>query len=471
MIAEALEPALEGARAWLVGGALRDRLLGRATPDLDVAVDGDPEPVARRLARRAGGTAFELSEAFRAWRVVARDHSWQVDLTPLQGGTLAADLAGRDLTVNAMAEPVGGGALFDPHGGRADLDARRLRMVAREAFAADPLRVVRLARLAVELGFAVEPTTEQAARAQAPALAAVAPERLFAELRRIVVADAAPRGLELLDTLGATQLVLPELDALRGVEQSRYHHRDVHGHTVEVLQQVIALERDPGRALGAELAEPTRALLDAPLADGLTRGGALRFGALLHDVAKPRTRVELPGGRVGFPGHDEQGAALARAALERLRASERLRAHVAALARHHLRLGFLVHAAPLNRRALYAYLLACEPVELDVTLLSVADRLATRGRKADEAIARHLELARQVLAAGFERRAAAARAPLVRGDELARAVGIEPGPQLGALLEAIEEARFAGDVATREQAVALALSHLRRAPAPPPRTP
>src|SRR6185312_10424145 len=138
-----------------------------------------------------------------------------------------------------------------------------------------------------------------------------------------------------------------------------------------------------------------------------------------------------------FPHHDEQGAEMARAALVRLRASERLRSHVAALTRHHLRLGFLVHDMPLDRHELYRYLLKTEPVEADVTLLSVADRLATRGRKADEAIARHLELARVVLGEALADRATTPPEPLVRGDELARALGIAPGPRLGDVLEAI----------------------------------
>jgi hypothetical protein len=263
-----------------------------------------------------------------------------------------------------------------------------------------------------------------------------------------------------MDDLGLTPVVLPELSALHGVEQNRYHHRDVHGHTLEVLEAVIALERDPGIVLGEDLAAPVRELLAEPLADGLTRAGGLRLGALLHDAAKPQTRVELPDGRVGFPRHDREGAELARATLTGLRASERLRAHVAALTRHHLRLGFLVHEMPLDRRAVYRYLRECEPVAADVTLLSVADRLATRGRNADEAIARHVLLARQLLAEALAGRGAPPVAPLLRGDELARELGIRPGPVLGELLEAVAEARFAGEVSTREEAVALARSQL-----------
>lgn len=451
---DVLRAALGDERAWLVGGAVRDELLGRATPDLDVVVEADPGALATRVRRATGGTAFELSEAFGAWRVIGPARAWQVDLTRLQGGSLNADLAARDLTINAMARPLAGGELVDPHGGRDDLAARRLRMVAPGAFAADPLRVARVARLAVELGFAPEPATVAAARAHADGLHAVAPERVFAELKRILVHDDVLRGLELLDALGATRVVLPELAELRGVEQNAYHHLDVHGHTLEVLEQTLALARDPGAAVGHDLAAATAAFLDEPLADELTRAGALRLGALLHDAAKPRTRSEREG-RVGFPGHDALGAEMARAALRRLRASERLVLHVAALTLHHLRLGFLVHEAPLDRRGVYRYLVATAPVEVDVTLLSIADRLATRGRKADEAIARHLELARVVLAEGLARRAEDLP-PLVRGDELAAVLGIEPGPELGALLAAIEEARFAGEVATREQAIAYA---------------
>jgi poly(A) polymerase len=456
-VIDVLREALAGERAWLVGGALRDRLLGRPTPDLDVVVDGDVRAAARRLGRGAGGASFELSDQFGAWRVVARNRNWQVDITPLQGGSLEADLGARDLTVNAMAEPLAGGALVDPHGGARDLDERRLRMVSPEAFRADPLRTLRVARLATELGFEVDAVTAAAAREYAPGLRDVSQERVFSELRRVVTAADPLRGLALMDELELTAQVLPELSALRGVEQNPYHHRDVYGHTLEVLEATVELQRDPGAALGDDaLAAPVAALLAEPLADELTRGGGLRLGALLHDIAKPHTRTEFPGGRIGFPNHDAAGAEMARAALERLRASERLRSHVAALTRHHLRLGFLVHDMPLDRRAIYRYIVACEPVEVDVTLLSVADRLATRGRKADEAIARHLELARTVLAAALERRAAGQQPPLVRGDELAAELAIPRGPQLGELMAQIAEARFAGEVTTREEALAFA---------------
>ncbi|MCW2953387.1 MAG: polynucleotide adenylyltransferase/metal dependent phosphohydrolase [Conexibacter sp.] len=452
--------ALAGTSAWLVGGAVRDRLLGRdgAPPDVDVAVGGDVEAAARTLARAARAAVFPLSEEFGAWRVVARSGAWQADLAPLTGETIEQDLAQRDFTVNAIAEPLGGGELVDPTGGRADLAARRLRMVSAASLAADPLRVLRLPRFACELGFEPDPATVAAAADHAAGLRQVAAERVFAELKRIVAAPDPLAGLALMEQVGAMAAVLPELSALHGVEQSQYHHRDVHGHTLEVLAETVALERDPGAVFGEEYGAAIAALLAEPLADELTRGTALRFGALLHDIAKPQTRGVTGEGRVTFLGHDEEGAAVAREVLTRLHASERLRAHVAALARHHLRLGFLVHRRPLTPRDVYGYLTASEPVSADVTLLSVADRLATRGRKADEAIAKHLELARELIGPALAWQAGPPPSPLVRGDDLADALAIPRGPALGRLLEELAAARYAGEVTTREDAI----EHARR---------
>jgi tRNA nucleotidyltransferase/poly(A) polymerase len=246
-----------------------------------------------------------------------------------------------------------------------------------------------------------------------------------------------------MDRYGLLAAVLPELHVLRGVEQNVFHHLDVYDHTLEVLDAVAALE-------AGEMGSDMAAVLAEPLGDELTRGGGMRFAALLHDAAKPATRGELPDGRVTFVGHDEAGADLARSVLRRLRASQRLSDYVAALTLHHLRLGFLVHERPLDRRSVWRYLRATAPYSAEVTIFTVADRLATRGRNADEAIAAHVELAREMLGYALAEQPAP---PLVRGDELAAELGIRPGPALGDLLAQLEEDRFAGEIGTREQAV------------------
>ena len=457
--------ALAGVRAWLVGGAVRDRLLDRETTDFDVVVAGDPAQLARAVGRDAGGHAFELSDAFGAWRVVAHDRSWQLDVLGLGDATLEQDLGRRDLTVNAIAQPLGtdDGEPVDPFGGLADLSARRLRMVSEHAFRDDPLRTLRLARLACQLDFDAEAATVRRARESADGLAGVAPERAFAELRALVCSDRALQGLELMDRLGATAALLPELDALHGVAQSRFHHLDVSDHTRAVLGETIALVADPERlAPDPAVREALTAALAQPLANELTRAQALRFGALLHDIAKPQTRGVTEQGRVTFMGHDAAGARLASEILGRLRASERLRGHVAALCEQHLRLGFLVHRTPLSRRDVFGYLDACAAprsghaaVGLDVTVLSVADRLATGGDDAQRAIARHLELARSMIVDALAWEADPPRAP-VRGDELARALRIAPGPRLGELLAQLRAEAFADGLTDPGRAIARA---------------
>jgi poly(A) polymerase len=453
----AITAALADERAWIVGGAVRDAILGRPVVDVDLAADADPAGLARRVAAEAGGPAFELSAEFGTWRALARDRTWHVDVTRLRGGSIEADVELRDFTANAVAVTAAdpGGHPIDPTGGVGAIEARTLRAVTERSFTDDPLRILRAARLAAELGFEIDAPTTELARAAADRAGKPAGERQLAELRGLVAGPDPVRGLELLDGLGATDAVLPELAALRGVEQNPNHHLDVHGHTIEVLQNLLEVERDLDRFAGKSASE-VRALLAEPLADELTRGDALRFGAVLHDVGKPATRREHPGGFVSFIGHDKVGAELVAGVCERLKTSRTLARYLEALTLNHLHLGFMTHERPLSRRRLYEYLKTCEPVAVDVTLLTVADRLAARGggpTASPEMITAHLELAREVLPPALEwHRNGPPRVPIA-GDALAAAVGIEPGPELGRLLDELEAAVFTGEVETAEQAI------------------
>jgi poly(A) polymerase len=444
---------------WIVGGAVRDAVLGREVTDLDLAVAGDPGRAAKAVAREGDGHAFELSAEFATWRAVARDQGWQIDATALRGETIESDLAARDFTLGAVAVPLAGGEPVDPFGGIADLERGLLRVVGEDSFGADPLRLLRAARLAADLGLEVDPATAARAKLDSARAAEPAGERQLAELRRLVGGPDPLRGVGLLDELGLTAVVLPELEALRGVEQGPNHHLDVFGHTLAVLERTLEVEADLERFAG-ERAVETRALLDEPLADEMSRGTALRFGALLHDIGKPATRGERDG-YVTFIGHDGEGAEIVGGVCGRLRASSRLTRHLKALTEHHLRLGFLVHEAPLPPRRVHEYLRATEPVAADVTLLTVADRLSARGSgpfATEEAIEAHLSLARQMLAAALDWHHGGPPEPLLRGDELAGELGMAEGPELGGLLADLEAAQYAGEVADRQAAI----EYLRR---------
>jgi putative nucleotidyltransferase with HDIG domain len=348
--------------------------------------------------------------------------------------------------------------LIDPFGGTQDLAAETIRAVGPRTFVDDPLRALRMVRFACDLAFEVDPETAALATASAPGLESVAPERSFYELRRLIAGPMPRRGIDLMDSTGLVAVLLPELEALKGVEQNPYHHLDVWGHTLEVLERVVEVTADPAAAFG-ESGEGIAAVLAQPLGDELTRGAALRFGALMHDAGKPATRVVTDEGRVLFWGHDGIGADIARSFGRRLHTSAALSDFVAALAQHHLHLGFLVHERPISRRHVYRYLRKTEPVEVEVTVLSVADRLATLGpRTRDEAVESHLELARELGREALAWRAGDRPTAPVGGDDLITELGLDPGPEVGRLLDVIDEAAFAGEVRTRDDALCLARS-------------
>jgi poly(A) polymerase len=441
--------------AWIVGGAIRDALVGERVSDADLALErGREESAARAIAKVAGGTAFRLSEEHATWRAIAPTDGWHVDVVALRAETIEDDLRARDFTVNAIARPLEGGELIDPTGGVADSQTRLLRAASEDAFRDDPMRLLRAARLAARHDLAIEPGTAELARAAAALAADPAGERQFAELRGIVAGPRPLRGIELMDELDLTAVVLPELEALRGVVQNPNHHLDVLGHTLAVLEEWLGLERNLEDFAG-ELASEIEAFLDEPLADELSRREALRFGALFHDLGKPETRNE-GAGYVTFIGHDEVGARIIAEICRRLRVSRKLSVNLQGLALHHLRLGFLVHQRPLSRRTVYDYLVATEPVSADVTLLTVADRLAARGEgplASPEMIEAHLDLAREMLRDALAWHRDGPPRPPVSGDDLARELGIEPGPELGRVLEDLRAETFTGEISSRAEAI------------------
>src|SRR5262249_37218362 len=195
--------------------------------------------------------------------------------------------------------------------------------------------------------------------------------------------------------------------------------------------------------------------LDEPLGDELTRRGALRFGALFHDLGKPDTRSEGTG-YVTFIGHDEVGAGIIDGLSRRLRTSRKLNAHLQGLALHHLRLGFLIHQRPLSRRAIYDYLVATGPVSADGTLLSGADRLGARGEvplASPEMVDAHVDLARELLAESLTWHRDGPPRPPVSGDELVAELDLAPGPEIGRLLEELRAEAYAGEIEGRSQAL------------------
>ena len=448
-----------GTGAWVVGGAVRDAALGLDVADLDMAVASHPQPVACAIAEELGGFCFELSAEHPTWRAADRGGAWQVDVASLRGPDIGSDLALRDFTVGAMVVGLESGEGFDPLGGLADLEAGLIRAAGGTSFEDDPLRLMRAARLVAQFGWDIEPRTVELGRLSASRSREPAGERTLSELCLLMASRDPVAGLGAMEGLGLFDTLLPEVGEMRGVVQGPNHHLDVYGHTIEVLEGVLRIESELDRFVGDEAGQ-VAALLDEPLADGVTRSTGLRLAALFHDCAKPATRRESDG-FISFRGHDSEGARAVLEVFSRLRSSRRLAGYVADLTLNHLILGFMVPERPLPRRRVYEYLSRTHPYAVDVTLLTVADRLAARGTSSiagQEMVAGHLALAREMVAEALGAGGEWPVPAFLPGDELAARLDIEPGPDLGRVIEELAAARFAGEVGSASEAV----EHARR---------
>ncbi len=469
-----------GVQVWPVGGAVRDALLRRPVHDWDFAVDRDSLDLARAVADALDGAYFPLDTDRGTGRVIlatAQPARVELDFAALRGGSLEADLLARDFTVNALALDRAG-TLVDPTGGQADLEARRVRATSEWAFQDDPVRLLRAVRMEATLSFEIEPQTAGWIRRDAALVALPAAERVQDEFVRLLATPDAATHLQRLDEFGLLPHVVPELESLKSITQSPPHRFDVYRHTllvVDTLEGVVAAilgqEIEPcvlaGVPRGAwgdlartlnQFASSVAAHLAVEVSGGRNRASLLKLGALLHDVGKPATWSQDEDGRIHFYDHEPVGARIAVKRLKALRFSRDEVKRVRVMVEQHLRPAHLARAAKITRRAIYRYFRAIGDIGVEVVLLSLADHLATWGPDLQERRwSRRLEVAETLLAHYFDwHEETVAPPPLVTGNDLMTELGLDAGPEIGRLLEALREAQAAGEIETRDEALALA---------------
>ncbi len=465
---------------WLVGGAVRDLLLGHPAHDWDFAVARGAMRLARRVADRLGGAYFALDAERDTARVVLDDPSRRqpamLDFAGLRGSSVEEDLRWRDFTLNAMAMTLDG-QVIDPLGGQRDLAAERVRAVSETTFVQDPARLLRAVRIAGQLGFDIDAGTAAHLRQHAPKINEVAGERIQMELVRIVGLVPASPHVRRLDAFGLLERVLPELGPLHTTEQSwPHHHRTVWRHTMAVLsalEGVLAPIRGqprPSRALRevkapawawsmldgvlAPLQPPLLAYVQAALSTERPRSSMLKWAALFHDVGKAETRTVDDERRTHFYGHDDVSAERARARLRALHFANRAVDFVATVAAEHMRLLSLMQSAPPSRRAIFRFYRDTGDAGVGVVLLALADTLAVWGPGLKRDYWRtFLDVADALLQGYFhQEEELVAPKPLLTGHDL-MALGVPEGPEIGRLLAALREAQAAGEVESREAAL------------------
>lgn len=459
------------AKAHLVGGCVRDALLGRPLRDIDISAVDAPT-FAARAAQVVGSRVVALGGAVHPLYRVPLDGG-QLDVVPCRG-RIEDDLVLRDFTVNAMAIPLDGvppnwpatpAPVLDPHGGRADIDARIIRAVTVSVFLNDPVRALRAARLSAELGFSLDAATAAALPSALSGLAKVAPERVGTELLRLFDAEHARSGVQILENADLLGFCFPELAQGQDVDQHPLHTYTVYRHQVVAFERVDLLlartapsDREDRRLWstlweGTDWPEtrwgPLRGLLDRHRA-------AVRIATLLHDIGKPSTRTVAADGRTRFLGHAEIGATMAGDRLRAWRFSSAMVDRVALLIAQHLTPGQLSSPgeAPTDR-ALYRFHRALGDATPDVCWLFLADSLATAPESAMTGWPAYVEHVRRIVA--WRPRGPADGLPrIIDGRGVMAATGIPPGPAVGRILLTIEEAVAAGDVGSSEEAMDLA---------------
>ncbi len=463
--------------AFLVGGSVRDFLLGRAVHDIDIIVPRDGLTLGKRLADALGGAFYPLDEERDVARVLFswNGDSFSADVSAFRGPDLDADLRARDFTINAMAMPLGDlrrEAIVDPTGGLDDLAAGILRPVSDAAFRDDPVRLLRAIRFMRELALRPSPGLEQAIMADSALLAHAVAERIRDELTRMAALPAFGACLRDMDRLGLLGVVLPELAALRGMAQPPPHVWDGLEHSIRTVEAAEALAEalihgaatapwDEFTASLGPLRQHVAEYLAFNVAAGESRLILLKLAAALHDVGKPATRTEQRG-RVRFFGHPQAGAEMAASRLKWLRYSAAAVALVSGVIGEHMWLLSLVRTRTVSNRALYRFHRALGDGAVAAALLFLADMAATQPVERDPNWPAALAIVRRVLQACLCEPHVVSPRPVVSGRDLMDALNLSEGPMIGALLDAIREAQAEGKVTTREEALALAARVIRK---------
>ena len=432
----------------LVGGSVRDAMLGRHQNDLDFATSARPVRTEQLLTGWADST-WDMGRAFGT--IGCRKGPWHVEITTYRseaydptsrkpsvdfGDTLAGDLGRRDFTVNSMAVRVPDRTFEDPFGGIVDLGHRVLRTPGRpeDSFSDDPLRMMRAARFAAQLGFTVDPGVVAAMTAMADRITIVSAERIRDELVKLVLASYPRRGLTLLVETGLAEHVLPELPALALERDEHHRHKDVYEHTLTVLEQTIELEhRLPGG--GPDL--------------------VARLAALMHDVGKPRTRRFVGDGTVTFHHHDVVGAKLTRKRLRALRFSNEVIDAVSKLVELHLRFhGY--GEGEWTDSAVRRYVRDAGDQLERLHVLTRADCTTRNRRKAERLRRTYDDLEERISRLSEEEQLAAIR-PDLDGNQIMEILGIGAGPEVGAAYRFLLELRLEHGPQSEEDARAALL--------------
>jgi len=433
---------------FFVGGFVRDVLSGRKPADYDIVCCSDAEEAARQIAVKTNGSLVKLGKPGQILFKVVSDKNI-FDISPLNGNSIEADLKQRDFTINAMACSVSTGTIIDCTGGLQDLKSKQIRMVSKEAFKKDPLRLLRAYRFAAALNFKIEPATAKAIIKNTKLIVNSAGERVQVEILKLMDASAAYQHLADMAASGLLFVIFPELDPLRGCEQNQHHIYDVFEHTMNSFYHLEELLNN------AESLNMLTSVHENLFADK-KKSALLKLAILLHDTGKPSSGTIDEKGNYHFYGHAAVGADMSKKICGRLKMSSSETCFINFIIRYHLRplsLYRLCLEKKLTSKAVTRFFRKCHKYTPYILLHAIADSYG-KSHKPDKDFKKFsLDLINNYFTDFQPLRLAP---PLITGNDLIKELGLKPSPLFGKILNHVEEARLSKEISNKKSALKLA---------------
>jgi len=449
---------------YIVGGWLRDEIMGIKTMDMDLAVPFDPAKLAASTAKSLNGRCIVLDEKNRIYRVILFDSEIScLDISKFKGATIHKDLAMRDFTINALARALKGADIIDPMSGLDDIKQKTIRVCSPAAFKDDPLRMLRAFRFSAELGFEISPETIKSVRKNKALISKPAKERVRDELFRILATPDAAKILLQMGSVGLLTGIFPEILPMRRHSKKFYFHKGgLWEHSVKTFEAVEEVLAKPETFLQTSHKQACEYLAQT-YPRGISRAALLKLAALFHDMAKPECIKKIDG-RIRFLGHDSEGASMFERLLRRLRLSNVEISAGRTLVEHHMRPITLSQAPRITTRAIMRLFATSGEHTPELIILALADCLSYRNIKRPMKLTvpfdKQAAVFDEILSKYFGKKSQPPMPKIIDGTMLMNRFKLKPGPEIGKLLKIIADARMMGKVTSTKEALALAKKRL-----------
>lgn len=448
-VIKAIKPLLEGYNAYLVGGFVRDALLGDVSFDKDIIVESDNvKNLAKSIAEKLDGHFVPLDETNNIYRVVLSDKINYIDLTAPVNGILKEDILRRDLTINSIIYNINTEEFIDLAGGINDIKKKVIKGISEQNFLDDPLRLLRIYRFYSKLGFKIDENLIEITKKYKHLIQKPAKERVNLELSKLFEGNFAANALEKMHETGLLQEILPVADELKKVPPNSHHHLNLLDHSIEVVRQIQNYFDKADKEVREHLTNTTLGNTNIL--------GNLKIAGFLHDIGKPQTwTIEEDTGRHRFIKHDDIGSKLAPQILKDLKFSKKQISQISKLIKFHIYPANIVSMPNVTEKAFTKFYLKMEELVIEVIILSMADRLSARGPEiTKEIIDKNLSGLTKLLNNYLEvKENMKPLEKLLDGNEIMGILNIKQSEKLGHIIKELKEAQISGDVLTKEDAI------------------